>query len=93
MAGDFSGIRRAIAAFGTQAALADELTKRTHIKIPLETVSRWATLGYVPGNYIPVVSEMSGVPAADLARQTPRKTRSDKGSRRTNGARNDEHRP
>ena len=81
-----TGIDRAVAFCGTQVELAKRVSDITNTRVAHETVSHWSLIGYVPGRYIPAVARLTGIPVTDLMRKTPRKTRSDKGIRRSNGA-------
>lgn len=73
---ELSGINRAIAAAGSQVALAAALSVRSGDKVLQSTISRWVSRGGVPGWHAADVSEITGVPIADLLKKTPRKKRS-----------------
>ena len=77
-----SGIKRAIAVFGTHVELAKEISKATNERVAPYSVGYWEAKGYVPGNRVPIVSRLTGVPETDLIRKDPRKIRSDKGIRK-----------
>lgn len=76
---ELSGIERAIAVFGTHAAFAKALSEAGHRRIRPYTIGVWLNRGYIPAWRLKLVSDLTGIPGVDLMRQTPRKTRSDKG--------------
>jgi ATP-dependent protease HslVU (ClpYQ) ATPase subunit len=67
-----SGIQRAIDAAGTQTELARRISELAGRKIPQARISEWLDLGYVPRRKVALVSEVTGIPVADLERKTKR---------------------
>jgi hypothetical protein len=70
-----SGISRAIAIAGNQAALSKLVWEKCHRLIWQARISEYERAGYVPRTNALLISEATGVPLADLLRQGERPRR------------------
>lgn len=76
MAGNLTGIVRAIKAVGSQQHLAFLLTEELGIDPPLRQsrVAEWVRLGYVPTQRAHAVAKVTGIPLIDLLRKPKART-------------------
>ena len=70
-----TGIERAVRMHGTQSLFAEQLSAKLGEKVAQSRVSVWLTNGYVPAERAQAVSNITGIPLADLIRKTKRTRR------------------
>jgi hypothetical protein len=63
---ELSGIECAVRSAGGQTALAAMLTKKIGRHLHRESVSLWVHRGYVPPEHSHAISELTGIPVAEL---------------------------
>lgn len=70
-----TGIERAVQMHGTQSLFAEQLSAKLGEKVAQSRVSTWLANGYVPTERAQAVSDITGIPLADLIRKTKRTRR------------------
>lgn len=70
-----SGIERAIEMHGNQTLFAEQLSAHIGEKVAQSRISTWLSYGYVPAGRAQAVSDITGIPLADLIRKTRRTRR------------------
>ena len=74
-----SGIERAVLMHGTQILFAEQLSAELGERVVQSRVSDWISKGYVPRARAQAVSNITGIPLADLIRKTKRTRRTSSG--------------